>query len=76
MDILKGEAASTEMRKVSGEVNSNSKLVVFIYLLGRDYLPLGAIEEIVHKLDYDDSTEFSNGWLANYAKNVADRLEK
>lgn len=35
------------MRERSGSINSNSKLVSFLYLLMRDHLPAGVIEEII-----------------------------
>lgn len=66
------------MKKASGEINDSSDLVCFIYLLGRDYLPLGTIEEIMNNnLKKKEALQFfTNGWLAQYAKNVAERLSK
>ena len=75
------------IRERSGFVDSNDKLVVFIYLLGRDYLSLGQIEKIMrditkHNFMIDFSLSpnktymFSNGWLAEYAKDVAERLKR
>jgi len=66
-----------KMRKASGEIKDTSKLVCFIYLLGRDYLSLGKIEEIMENMR-DDGIEhrFTNGWLAQYSQNVAERLNK
>jgi len=63
------------LRAVSGSVNSSRKIVSFLYLLGRDHLPLGTIEEIMMQCKTDEETLFSNGWLARYAGDLADRLE-
>jgi hypothetical protein len=65
-----------KIRKQSGEINSNDKLTCFMYLLGRDHLPLGIIEEIMLKIqDKDMEIEYSNGWLAQYAQNISSRLK-
>lgn len=60
--------STNRMRKESGEVNYESKFTCFIYLLGRDYLPLGSIENIMADMR-EELTEYNytNGWLANYA---------
>jgi hypothetical protein len=59
---------------------SNSRLVAFIYLLGRDKLPLGAIEDLVVHLEKEKvrgtKLLFSNVELAEYAQRVVARLEK
>jgi hypothetical protein len=69
-----------EVREASGNVTDSRLLVSFLYLLGRDSLSLGRIEDLVDKASVkgieDEKTEcsFTNGWLALWAKNVADRL--
>lgn len=65
------------MREASGSIKSDDKLVSFIYSLGRDYLTLGQIEEIMLDLEKEDGQEitYSNGWLAQYAMDVAERLK-
>ena len=68
------KADNKRLREASGSVNSKSKVVSFMYLLGRDHLPLGTIEEIMMQCKTDEITEFSNGWLADYAKDIAKRL--
>ena len=67
---------NSTMRKLSGCVDDKRRLVLFIYLLGRDHLPLGTIEEILDTCDkqYSFGT-YTNGFLANYAKVAAERLE-
>jgi hypothetical protein len=61
------------LRSESGSVDINSKLVSFLYELMRDHLPPGKIEDIVRR-SQDNDVEYTNGWLANYALNVATRL--
>lgn len=63
------------LKKRSGEVESNDPLVGFLYLLIRDHLPTGIIESIMKDVS-NMSTYFTNGWLANYSKDVAERLRK
>lgn len=52
------------------------KLIAFIYLLGRDCLPLGKIEEIAKSISVLDikGPIFSNKQLGIYAEDVARRL--
>lgn len=72
----------SRMRKASGEVNSTEMIVGFLYLLMRDSVTPGKIEQIMLELsnahDYNKSeyfvTQYTNGWLATYAKDIAKRL--
>lgn len=66
----------SELRRRSGTVRSDSKLVAFIYELLRDHIPLATIEECVLNSTGPDTEEFTftNGYLAEYAKDVARRL--
>lgn len=61
------------MRADSGTVSASNKLVEFIYLLGRDHISLGTIEAIMEEVTGEEIL-YTNGWLANYAKNVTERL--
>lgn len=55
----------------------NNKLTLFLYVLGRDYLPLGSIEAIM-KNHVEKSVllevDYSNKYLEKYARSVSDRL--
>jgi hypothetical protein len=72
--------ASLEMRAASGRVNDRRPLVTLLYLLGRDELPLGRLEELIDEaLEHGDDGDvgevmFSNGWLAEWARFTSDRL--
>lgn len=64
------------VKKRSGEVNHKGYLVAFLYQLMRDELTPGVIEKIARDATLDSECEYSNGWLANYAKDLANRLTK
>ena len=70
-------AENAALRSRSGETNSTDPLVSFVYHLLRDHLPAGSIEGILqnHVLGERSDAEFCNGYLADYAKDVAKRLE-
>jgi len=53
----------------------NNKIVTFLYLLMRDELPCGVVERIVQELENTGKNYFfSNGYLADYAYEIAERL--
>jgi hypothetical protein len=64
------------IHKRSGSVSSDNTLVAFFYLLMRDVVPSGKLEDIMHDLQSGDpaSFSFSNGWLATYAQDLVARL--
>lgn len=64
----------SDIREVSGEVRSTSRLVSFLYSLMRDHLPCGVVEELVNVSTPDKETLYSNGWLASYAEHLASRI--
>ena len=67
--------ATERMQKVSGKVQSYDPLVTFIYLLTRDHLVPGAVEGIIGEAQVSKNPVlFTNGWLAEYSKDVAGRL--
>lgn len=63
------------LRKRSGTVKINSKLVSFLYELMRDHLPTGTVEEIVRASEQESEVIYTNGWLAQYAEDLANRLK-
>jgi len=58
----------------SGKVFAATPLVSFLYDLMRDHLPPGTVERLVREAESPGTTTYTNGWLAMYAKDVADRL--
>ena len=63
------------MNDRSGNVRYNSRLVGFIYDLMRDHVTPGVIEEVL-KQQAESDIDYTNGWLAQYANDVAQRLMK
>lgn len=61
------------LRERSGAVKINSRLVSFLYDLMRDHLPIGTVEHLVQEATEPDVL-YTNGWLAKYAEDVANRL--
>ncbi|MFA5153760.1 MAG: hypothetical protein WC554_14460 [Clostridia bacterium] len=71
--------ASTSMKELrirSGRVESDNKFVTFVYELLRDKVPAADIEECVLNSTGPgtDNFQFTNGYLAEYAKDVVKRL--
>ena len=66
------------IRDRSGGVNSADPLVALLYHLMRDHLPCGVVEQILrnHVFTGDKDAEYCNGYLASYAKDIADRLRE
>lgn len=62
-----------ELRERSGEFDSSDPLVSFLYELMRDRLPAGVVEQIVNQSP-PMRIQFTNGYLARYAQDIADRL--
>lgn len=65
----------SNLRERSGSVNIDSRLVSFLYELMRDHLPTGVVEEIVLASENESSVNYTNGWLAKYAEDLALRLK-
>jgi predicted ATPase len=59
----------------SGHVEYNSKLVGFLYDLLKEHVSPGALEQLVRTAEAKSpSVIYSNGWLAQYAHDLALRL--
>lgn len=68
-------AENTRMRLASGRVTSSDPLVLMLYLLGRDSVPIGRVEEVItHLRESEPEIVYTNGWLARWAEDAADRL--
>lgn len=69
------EKGNKIMRKKSGNINYTDKLTAFLYILMRDSVTPGRIEEILINHIDEAEQEYTNGWLAKYANYVAERLK-
>jgi len=58
----------------SGMFSTHEKLVSFLYELMRDHLPPGVVERLVQN-NQETPASLTNGYLAQYAKDLADRLK-
>lgn len=63
------------MRERSGTVVIDSSLVSFLYELMRDHLSVGVVERIVQTSEDASKVTYTNGWLAQYAEDLANRLK-
>lgn len=51
----------------------NDKLISFLYFLMRDKLPVGEVENLIHKTEHVDPRQ-ALPYLENYARQLAERL--
>lgn len=64
-----------ELRDRSGNIAINSRLVSFLYQLMRDHVPPGIVEQVLNQSEDEPQVTYTNGWLAKYAEDVANRLK-
>jgi hypothetical protein len=69
------EEKTEDLREASGAMGSENRLVCLLYLLMRDYVTPGEMEEMVRETEKHKSYNFSNGWLAKYAIHLQGRVE-
>lgn len=72
-------AINKRIRNNSGMIDIDSRLTGFLYLLMRDKLATGEVEDLMQKMTSEDGfvdphSVYTNGWLALYAADIADRL--
>jgi hypothetical protein len=70
----KHNKANLLVKEASGNIMIRGKLTSFLYELIRDYLPAGEVELIVRNCS-ESEVSYTNGWLAKYAENLAERLK-
>lgn len=64
------------MCKDTPRVMSKDRLLSFLYLLMRDYLPTGAVAELVNdSLDNKEDSIYCNGHLAEHSKYLSELLK-
>ncbi len=64
-----------ELFERSGKVFAATPLVSFLYSLMIDHLTPGQVERLVRESADPGTTTYTNGWVAEYAKDVATRLQ-
>src|SRR4051812_34698839 len=64
------------MREASGRVTDDRAVVSFLYELMRGYLQVADAETITRSVEGEKGQTilFSNGWLAQYAQDIANRI--
>ena len=62
-----------EMYKASGEIESTDPLLAFLYVMLRNGAGPGVIHEALENMT-DQPMRYTNGWLAQYAQFVADKM--
>ena len=70
---LLGSMNSNNLRDRSGSVTITNQLTGFLYDLLRDHITPGVVEELCRNTRTCE-TNYSNGWLARYAFDIAKRL--
>jgi hypothetical protein len=61
------------LRARSGEVTfKDDRLTSFLYDLMKSHVPPGVVEQLVR--ESEPVVTYCNGWLAQYSKDLADRL--
>lgn len=71
----RSDQQNRDLRERSGSVEvKDDRLTSFLYDLMRDHIQPSAVEKLVR--DADPNILYTNGWLASYAKDVADRLRE
>ena len=62
----------------SGKFSSNDRLTNFLHALMRDHLTPGKVEKIMQRerVESLEMIQYSNGWLAQYAADLAKRLQE
>jgi hypothetical protein len=63
-----------ELRVASGSIDSDSKLVSFLYQLMRDHVTPGVVEGLVRDSQVTPS-QLTNGWIAKYSEYLASQLK-
>lgn len=73
--MLSKDISNNKIRERSGNVVLQCKTTSLLYSLLRDYVHPGDIENIMQTIS-NEPTVYSNGWLALYAQDVANRLKE
>ncbi len=52
----------------------DDRLTQFLYILVRDHLPIGTVNEIIHNFMTDKKVSYSNDHIEAWAKVTAERI--
>lgn len=76
-NITNEDKINIALAERSGNVTHEGLMVNFLYELMRDHLATGIIEGLVRNCELGKGKQkyYSNGWLAEYARDVCSRLE-
>jgi len=69
------EEKTKALRERSGTITDKNKSVEFLYVLMRDHVPAGTVEEVMCQTEGKECV-YTNGFLAQYAQDVANRLNE
>lgn len=58
--------------EINGEISN--RLIDFLYVLARDHLTTGAIEDIMYNFVDTEQSSYCNHFLEGYVRNLAERL--
>lgn len=72
--MIDHEKLNKKIREASNSFQSIDKLTHFLYLLMRDELSTGKVEEMVRE-STNGSITYTNGWLAQYANYLSNELK-
>ena len=77
-EIYKDNPKMLEIHNASGQYCNDDIMVALLYRLMRDEVTPGVVEGVVQDIIHHKETEgdicFTNGWLAQYAANIIERL--
>lgn len=68
----------TDVQEASGGAVDSRPSVHFFYLLLRDHVPSGVLQEVLEKVQVTPTrvVKFKNGWIAREAQYLADTLHR
>lgn len=72
--MINHDELNKQEREISGHFTSTDKLTHFLYLLMRDELSAGKVEQLVREASHDSIT-YTNGWLGMYANYLSKELK-
>lgn len=78
-EIVFRKQNNDELHRRSGEVSTDDPLTSLFYSLLRDHVQPGVLENLVREIEFAKHEDMiiaklSNGWLARYADDLAQRI--